>query len=146
MIRRAISLALVLIVLIALACATRPKPTKGTVERAANPRALVEGIVRDGDGAPVAGVSVRGLPREKDVGWSPAAITDKGGRFRLELVAPGDYGFLLSWSGVTIVTPQDDDPSRVSVHVDPGERRTGVTLLFRREDWDRALLSAPTPH
>ena len=89
---------------------------------------------------------MRGLPREKDVGWSPVAVTDGSGRFRLELVAPGDYGFLISWNGITVVTARDDDPSRVFVHVDPRERRNGVALVFRREEWDRALRSPPTPH
>ena len=143
MIRRA---APIVLIVLASACVTPPKPTKGTVEHAANPRAVVEGTVRDPEGKPVSGVSVRGLPRDKDVGWSPAAVTDDAGRFRLEVVAPGDYGFLLSWKGITIVTPRDDDPARIAVRVIPRERLTGVTLLFRREEWERALLSPATPH
>jgi hypothetical protein len=142
-IRRAGPIALIVL---ASACAIPPKPTKGTVARAANPRAVVEGTVRDPAGNGVSGVSVRGLPRDKDVGWSPAAVTDDAGRFRLEVVAPGDYGFLLSWRGITVVTQRDDDPSRVAVRVVPLEHLTGVTLVFRREEWERALLSPPTPH
>jgi hypothetical protein len=130
---------------IAAACATRPRPTAESVARAANPRAVVEGRVVDADGEPLAGVSVRGLPREKEVGWSPPSVTDALGRFRLELVAPGEYGFLAWLDGVTVVGPRKDDPSRVVVHLAPGDHRTGIELVFRREEWERARRSAP-PH
>ena len=121
------------------ACATRPKPTAETVVRSANPRAIVEGRVRDVRDGAVAGVSVQGLPREKDLAWSQASVTDREGRFRLELAAPGDYGFVISWKGITVVTPRDDDPARVLVKVVPGERRAGVELVFHRAEWERAL-------
>lgn len=86
-----------------------------------------------------------GLPRDKDLGWSSPAVTDAAGRFRLTLVAPGSYGFLLAWKGITIVTPRADDPSRTLVSVGPGDRKSGVALVFRREDWDRALLARRSP-
>ena len=121
------------------ACATRPRPTAETVRRSTNPTAIVEGRVVDPQGKVVAGVSVKGLPRDKDLGWSPSSTSDARGRFRLELFAPGDYGFLLSWNGVTVVTPREDDPSRVLVKVAPGGRQDGVELVFRREEWERAL-------
>jgi hypothetical protein len=124
-------------VLLCGACATRPSPTREAVRRSVNPPAIVEGRVVDPQGAPIAGVSVKGLPRDKDLGWSPASITDGGGRFRLELVAPGEYGFLLSWNGVAVVTPRADDPSRILVKVGPGERRGGVEIVFRRDEWER---------
>jgi hypothetical protein len=127
------------IVAFSCACATRPRPTAGTPLRLANPRAVVEGRVRDVSGHAVAGVSVRGLPREKDLAWSPPSITDGEGRFRFELVAPGEYGFLLSWKGITVVTPREDDPARALLRVNPGERRTGIELVFHRSDWERAL-------
>jgi hypothetical protein len=133
--RRALCIA---ILAFAAACATRPRPTAGTLVRSANPRAIVEGRVRDGRGNAVPGVSVQGLPREKDLAWSPACVTDTEGRFHLELVAPGDYGFLVSWKGITVVTPREDDPSRVLVRVVPGERRRGLELVFHREEWERA--------
>ena len=60
-------------------------------------------------------------------------------------VAPGSYGFLLSWKGITIVTPRADDPSRTLVLIRPGDRKSGVALVFRREDWDRALLARRSP-
>jgi hypothetical protein len=126
-------------VLAGIACATRPRPTAGTLLRSANPRAVVEGRVRDVAGHAVAGVSVQGLPREKDLAWSPPSVTDAEGRFRLELVAPGDYGFVVSWNGVTVVTPRKDDPARVLVRVVPGERRRGIELVFHRDEWERAL-------
>lgn len=126
-----------LIVLLFCACATRPSPTGEAVRRSVNPPAIVEGRVVDPQGAPIAGISVKGLPRDKDLGWSPASLTDGGGRFRLELVAPGEYGFLLSWNGVAVVTPREDDPSRLLVKVVPGERRGGVEIVFRRDEWER---------
>jgi hypothetical protein len=125
--------------LIAIACATRPRPTAETVVRSSNPRAIVEGRVRDVGGRAVAGVSVQGLPREKDLAWSPSSVTDGEGRFRLELAAPGDYGFIISWRGITVVTPRDDDPSRVFVRVAPGDRRSGIELVFHRAEWEHAL-------
>lgn len=126
---------------VACGCATRPQPTPETVRRSANPRAIVEGRVVDPRGAPVAGLSVRGLPREKEVAWTAPSVTDVQGRFRVELVAPGQYGFVLSWKGITVVTPFEDDPSRVLLRLAPGERRAGIELLFRREEWEHAVLS-----
>lgn len=122
-------------------CAARPRPTPESVSRSANPRAIVEGRVVDPRGAAVAGLSVRGLPREKDVAWTAPSVTGVDGRFRLELVAPGDYGFLLSWRGITVVTPFEDDPSRLLFRLAPGQRLSGIELLFRREEWERAVLS-----
>jgi hypothetical protein len=127
------------LILIAVACATRPRPTAETVVRSSNPRAIVEGRVRDVGGRAVAGVSVEGLPREKDLAWSPSSSTDGEGRFRLELAAPGEYGFVISWKGITVVTPRDDDPARVLLRVAPGERRSGIELVFLRAEWERAL-------
>jgi hypothetical protein len=93
----------------------------------------------------VPGVSVQGLPREKHLAWSPGSVTDGEGRFRLELVAPGEYGFLISWKGITVVTPKENDPARVLLRLAPGDRRTGIELVFRREEWERAILSPRAP-
>jgi hypothetical protein len=133
------------LVLAAGACVSAPRPTDEAIRRSANPPADVEGRVADREGRPVSGVSVWGLPRDKDLGWSNPAVTDAAGRFRLTLVAPGSYGFLLSWKGITIVTPRADDPSRTLVLISPGDRKSGVALVFRREDWDRALLARRSP-
>ena len=130
-----------LAILPAPGCVSAPRPTAETVRRSRNPSAVVEGVVRDPEGRPVAGVSVRGLPREKDVAWSPAAVTDADGRFRLVLAAPGEYGFLISSGGITVVTPRSDDPSRTTVSLRPAERRTGIALVFRREEREEAILS-----
>lgn len=111
------------------------------VRRSANPRAVVEGRVVDARGAPVAGLSVRGLPREKDVAWTAPSVTDARGRFRLELVAPGEYGFVLAWKGITVVTPLPNDPSRLLLRLAPGERREGIELRFHREEFGRVLLT-----
>jgi hypothetical protein len=127
------------ILVLAVGCATRPRPTAGTRVRSANPRAAVEGRVRDVSGKAVGGVSVQGLPREEDLAWAPPCVTDVEGRFHLELVAPGDYGFLVSWKGITVVTSREDDPSRILVRLVPGERRGGIDLVFHRADWDRVL-------
>ena len=126
-------------------CASRPRPTAEAVRRGTNPPAIVEGRVVDPQGHPVAGVTVWGLPRDKDVGWSAPSVTDAQGRFRLTLVAPGDYGFLIARQGITVVTPRKDDPSQVLVALGPRDKRTGVDLVFRREEWDRALRSPRAP-
>ena len=60
------------------ACATAPKPTEASRRVAANPPAIVEGIVRDESGKPVAGIGVRGIPGGKQrymvsVPWPPLA-------------------------------------------------------------------------
>jgi hypothetical protein len=123
--------------LLLAACATPPRPTKASLVLSANERAVVEGRVTDRQGRAVAAIKVQGLPRGKDIGWSPAAVTDSNGRFRLVLIAPADYGFLLSWNGRTVVTPEKDDPARLNVAVEPGSRREGVALLFLREEWEK---------
>ena len=130
--------------IVASGCVTPPRPTDEAIRRAANVPAVVAGRVTDPRGRPVSGLAVWGLPRDKDLGWSAPAVTDGDGRFRLSLVAPGSYGFLVSWRGITVVTARADDPARVLVTVRPGDRKSGVTIVFRREDWDRALL-APRP-
>lgn len=133
------------LVLAVSACVTPPRPTDEAVRRSVNPPAFVEGRVSDPEGRPVSGVAVWGLPRDKDLGWSEPSVTDSAGRFRLSLVAPGAYGFLIGWKGITIVTPRADDPSRTLVSVAPGDRKSGVALVFRREEWDRALLAPRSP-
>ena len=138
------SVGIAVLTLVAGACVTPPRPTDEAVRRSANPPAAVEGRVLDPEGRPVSGVTVWGLPRDKDLEWSVPAVTDDAGRFRLSLVAPGDYGFLISWKGITVVTPRADDPSRLVVKVAAGEKKSGVGLVFRRQEWDRALL-APRP-
>jgi hypothetical protein len=133
------------LVVTAVACASRPRPTAESLRRSANPRAIVEGHVHDEKGTPVSGVTVQGLPREKHVVWSPGSVTDDEGRFRLELVAPGEYGFLISWKRITVVSPRENDPARVFLRLGPGDRRTGIELVFRREEWDHAILSPRAP-
>ena len=90
----------------------------------------------DRQGRAVAAIGVRGLPRGKDAGWSPAAVTDSEGRFRLALIAPAEYGFLLSWNGRTVITPEEDDPSRLRIAVSPREHRAGIELRYLREAWE----------
>ena len=126
-----------LLAIVCAACATPPRPTKASLVLAANERAVVEGRVTDRQGRAVAAIRVQGLPRGKDIGWSPAAVTDSDGRFRLALIAPADYGFLLSWNGRTVITPEKDDPARLLVAVEPGSRPEGVALVFLREEWEK---------
>ena len=121
--------------LLSSACVSPPRPTPESLALAANARATVEGRVTDREGHPVAAIGVRGLPRGKGVGWSAPAVTNSEGRFRLALVAPAEYGFLLSWQGRTVVTPEKDDPSRLNIAVSPGENRGGIQLVFLREEW-----------
>src|SRR5207253_1737269 len=108
-----------------------PLPVRGGVENLPGLR-FPGGRRGGGRRRAAAGVTVWGLPREKDVGWSLPSVTDAAGRFRLTLVAPGEYGFLVSWKGITVVTPRKDDPSRVLVSLSPRENRTGIELVFRR--------------
>ncbi len=121
---------------VGVGCATPPRPTAASLALAANERAVVEGRVAERNGRPVAGIQVQALPRGKDVGWSPPAATDSQGRFRLTVIAPAEYGFLLVWQDRTVITPEKDDPARQRVAVSPGERRAGIELLFLREAWE----------
>jgi len=104
---------------------TPPRPTAEAVRRSANAPAVVEGRVSDEAGRPVAGVVVWGLPHDKDLGWSSPAVTDAGGRFRLSLVAPGNYGFLLGWRGISVVTSLTTSRT-TAVFVPPRPRTRGA--------------------
>jgi hypothetical protein len=123
--------------ILSFGCAAAPRPTAASVALARNPRATIEGRLLDRNGRPVAGSGVQALPRGRDIGWSPGAVTDPEGRFRLSVFAPAEYGFLLSWHGRTVVTPEAQDPARLSVRVAPGERREGVALVFLQNSWER---------
>jgi hypothetical protein len=118
-------------------CAAAPRPTATSLALAANARATIEGRVLDRKRHPVSGIAVQALPRGKDIGWSPPAVTDAEGRFRLSLLAPAEYGFLLRWRGRTVVTPGPDDPARRAVAVNPGDHREGIELLFLSEEWQK---------
>jgi len=124
-------------------CSSAPKVTEATRRVAANPRAVVEGVVRDEDGRPVAGVGVRGIPRGKDVPWSPAATTDCAGRFRLALPAPAGYAFQLYWNGKSIATDDPADPSRIELTLASGEERRGLDLVLVRSRWEQAAGESP---
>ena len=133
-----------LLTLLVGGCVSPPRPTVESIRIAANRPAVLEGVVRDRDGRPVAGVSVQALPRGKHVPWSPPARTDAEGRFRLTVAAPAEYGFVLSSGGITVVTPDPADPARLRIPVQPGERRTGAELTFLRDEW-RALAGERPP-
>ncbi|HKA35527.1 MAG TPA: carboxypeptidase-like regulatory domain-containing protein [Thermoanaerobaculia bacterium] len=127
-----------LLALAGWSCASAPRPSAAARALEKNPRATIEGRVVDSAGSPVAGVSVYGLPRGKDIPWPLPAVTDSAGRFRLTVFAPAEYGFLLRSEGRTVVTPLPEDPSRLAIPVVPGERREGVELVFLREAWKEA--------
>lgn len=129
--------------LAASGCATAPKVTAATRRIEANPRAVVEGRVRDLDGRPVAGIGVRGIPRGADIPWAPAVPTGCDGRFRLSLAAPGYYGFLLLWEGRSVVTADPRDPARVEISVVPGQTVSGVELVFLGDEWRAISEAAP---
>lgn len=123
--------------LLSLACATPPRASPASLALEGNVRATIEGRVLDRQGRAVAAIRVQALPRGKDVGWSAPAVTDPEGRFRLSVVAPAEYGFLLTWRGRTVVTPDEDDPARLRIAVSPGASRDGIRLLFLREEWEK---------
>jgi hypothetical protein len=129
------------VIALAAGCASPPRPTAEAVRRSRNPTAIVEGTVRDPAGKPVPKVSVQALPRNENLLWSDAVLTDSEGRFRLSVSAPGEYGFLVTSGRITVLTPRTDDPSRTIVSLRPGERRSGIELVFRRENEDNALRS-----
>jgi hypothetical protein len=139
-VRRILSLSLALL---AASCASAPKVTEATKRVAANPRAVVTGVVRDEAGRPVAGIGVRGIPRGKDVPWAPAATTDCAGRFRLPLPAPSGYAFQLLWNGRSIATDDPADPSRIDVNLTPGEELDGLALTLVRARWESVAGESP---
>jgi hypothetical protein len=122
----------------AWSCAAAPAPTAASVAIRKNPRATIEGRVVDPAGVPVAGISVYGLPHSRDIPWPPPAVTDSGGRFHLVVFAPAEYAFLLRSEGRSVVTPLPEDPARLAIRVEPGQRREGVELVFLREAWKDA--------
>jgi protocatechuate 3,4-dioxygenase beta subunit len=132
-------LAAALVSLLSAGCLTGPRPTAEALRRERNERAVVEGTVRDALGDPVPGILVYGMPRDEDVLWSPPAETDAAGRFRLLLIAPGEYGFLLSREAKTVITPDPRDPSRFHVVLKPRETRSGLELVFLREEREKVL-------
>ena len=129
------SLSSTALVLGQIACAAAPKPTPEMRRIDANPRAVVEGRVVDADGRPVSGVSVRGIPRGRDIPWLPWVATRCDGTYRLPLAAPAHYAFQLLWKGRSVITDDPRDPARLEVAVLPGERRTGVDLVFLPAQW-----------
>jgi len=133
------TLAAVLASLLCASCLTGPRPTAEALRREQNERAIVEGTVRDVLGHPVPGILVYGMPRDEEVLWSPPAETDAAGRFRLLLIAPGEYGFLLSREAKTVITLDPRDPSRFHLALQPKETRSGLELVFLREEREKAL-------
>jgi hypothetical protein len=126
-------------------CVTPPRPTEASRRIAANPRASIDGVLRDRGGAPVVGIEVQALPRGKDIPWSPGAVTDANGRFRLSVYAPADYGFVLWRSGIAVVTSDQSDPGRARVAVEPGEAKRGIELTFPRRAWESLAATAVAP-
>jgi len=99
--------------------------------------------VIDASGRPVAGIAVRGIPWSRDLPWTAPATTACDGSFRLPLPAPGSFGFLLIWQGTSLITPSPEDPSRVTIQAEPGQRHEGVELIFLGPAWRRAISTAP---
>ena len=140
---RSAPLGLLTVVAAALGCATPPKVTAATKRISANPRAVVEGRVRDPDGRPAAGIGVRGIPRGAQIPWSPAATTGCDGTFRLALAAPGSYSFLLLWNGEGVVTSDPQDPALIEIAVTPGQTISGIELVFLGDEWRAISAAAP---
>ena len=140
---RRLAAALAGAVLLSAACATPPKVTAASRRISANPRATVEGRVRDPEGRPAAGIGVRGIPHGASIPWSEPASTGCDGRFRLSLAAPGDYGFLLVWNGGSVVTSDPRDPALVEIAVAPGQTLGGIELTFLPDAWRQITARAP---
>ncbi|MEP6993938.1 MAG: carboxypeptidase-like regulatory domain-containing protein [Acidobacteriota bacterium] len=132
-----------LLVFAAAACASAPRPTRASIQIRANPRATLEGRVRDPEGRPVAGIAVRGIPYGKDIPWSDWAVTECDGSFRLSLFAPSTYGFQLLWNKTSVITASREDPARLNLPLAPGERRAGIALTFLGALWKPVTASAP---
>jgi hypothetical protein len=114
-------------------CAAAPKPSAAILALEKAPKVRVSGVVVDaGNGSPVAGIRVLGLPRGKDYPWCPPATTDAEGRFVLELAAPAEYSFLLRLGTISVLTPSPDDPGYVDVTTVPGRPIEGIRLKFLR--------------
>jgi hypothetical protein len=123
-----------------LACATAPGPSAGLAAIEKNPKAVVSGVVVDSvSGEPVPGVQVIGLPHGADYPWEPAATTDSDGRFTLRLAAPAEYSFLLQLHGISIETPEADDPGSVDVVTVPGGRIDRIRLKFLRRWFEGSI-------
>ncbi|HKD10983.1 MAG TPA: carboxypeptidase-like regulatory domain-containing protein [Thermoanaerobaculia bacterium] len=122
----------------AAACVSPPRPSTAAQELKKNPKAFIEGRVVDVRGNPVAGLRVDAIPHA-EIPWSAPAETGTDGRFRLELLAPGDYSFALSRGGRTVVTDDPRDPSRVRIRVAPGGHTDGIELLFLEKEWESNL-------
>ena len=99
--------------------------------------------MRDPEGRPVAGIAVRGIPRGADIPWSAWAVTGCDGAFRLMLPAPASYGFQLRWNAISVITTSREDPARQDIALGPGERRSGVELVFLGTLWRPLTESAP---
>jgi hypothetical protein len=124
-----------LLLLLAVACVSPPRRTAESLRIDANPRATVEGRVTDEAGRPLAGVSVRGIPRGADIPWLPWAVTRCDGTYRLALAAPAHYAFQLLWKERSVITESPRDPARLELALQPGERRTGVDLVLLASLW-----------
>jgi hypothetical protein len=129
--------------LLLAACASAPKVTEATKRLASNPRAVIDGVVRDETGRPVAGIGVRGVPRGKDIPWAPPVTTDCAGHFRLALPAPAGYAFQLYWNGRSVATDDSADPLLVDVVLRPGEERSGLELTLLRGRWESVTGESP---
>jgi len=129
--------------LVTVACAGAPRPTQANLRIRANPKAVIEGRVRDPDGRPVGKIEVRAIPRGADIPWPEWAETECDGSFRMSVAAPGSYGFQLRWKRVSVITPSPQDPARLDVPVMPGERRSGIDLVFLPAQWREITESAP---
>ena len=72
----------------------------------------------------------------------PPRVTDGDGRFRLSRsYAPGNYRVVIAWKGITSSRRARTTRPHRSSRSAPADRKSGVARVFRREEWDRALLA-----
>jgi hypothetical protein len=124
---RAPAVAIIIMLFAAGASAARQRPSERDQKGVAAPVASIAGIVTNhGTGAPI--------PRARVILSSPAlpqsrvTLSDAKGQYEFNGIPPGEYDVLAVRSGYALI---GGSARGVPVRLGPGERRTGVPLVFQ---------------